>query len=56
MRLCNIGLLQWSIGEHKKSVDSYAEALHINKIVHGNYHPEVAKNYYNLSLCLFGIE
>jgi hypothetical protein len=36
-------------------VDSYAEALHINKIVYGYNHHDVAKNYYDLSLCLFGL-
>lgn len=55
MRLNNIALLQWTLGDRKKAVDSYAEALHINKIVYGYNHHEVAKNYYDLSLCLFGI-
>ncbi len=42
--------MQDGIGEHKKAIEYYEQALTIGKELYGNRHPDVATNLNNISM------
>ncbi len=53
--LNNIGLALQELGEHKKALEYYEQALAIDKAVYGEHHPKIATRLNNIGSAFYAL-